>query len=430
MDVKMKRLFSNFIFISLGIFLFTIVTINVVFAQTVVNGPPVCTKIGDPISISPCSTATSSASCPVVGGVISTHSYQADPVSGHCSGSYSYPCACGTDGRRAKAIDIQTNGNSVVLPTIEGQSVEWKLTTKDYPVSGGEGGGIGETFEATVGINTWYLDMLHLNPTSLSSGSTYPSGTSIGTTVIDHVHMTIGKNLRGPVVAGTGSDCDSGWLPSDFMCLPTSAAPGPNTTSGTPTLCSGDVVSLGYNKQLLPLPGDSSNCSGSLTGACGRPGTCVVPQKIVLHVTASDLSANDVYKYFAGGSAGRGVGAHFIIDKDGTVIQVAETLENRVEVAYAVANYSDHISIEMVSSNLYGSKSEAPTAQYQAALTLVKKLMNQYGIPVGNLSYDWRAPSDLFTSLALPGVYGHYQLNPLTRTDPGIGILRDMRQDL
>lgn len=158
------------------------------------------------------------ASCPVPGGRISTPSYNANPSTGHCGGGYSYTCKCGTSGRRAKAIDVPTNGQSVVLPTVNGQSVNWKLIEGPYPIDNGEGGGQGYTFQASQGNDIWYLDMLHLNTSALGRGVEYSSGTPVATTVIDHVHMTMGKNLSSAPVAGTGTDCDPSWLPSDFLC--------------------------------------------------------------------------------------------------------------------------------------------------------------------------------------------------------------------
>lgn len=158
------------------------------------------------------------ASCPVAGGRITTPSYNASPSTGHCGGGYSYTCKCGTSGRRAKAIDVPTNGQSVVLPTVENQPVTWRLITPPYPVDTGEGGGVGYTFQATKGNDTWYLDMLHLNQSALAIGGDYPSGTPVATTVIGHVHMTMGKNLSSAPRAGSETDCDPNWLPSDFLC--------------------------------------------------------------------------------------------------------------------------------------------------------------------------------------------------------------------
>lgn len=158
------------------------------------------------------------ASCPIPGGKISTPSYQADPSKGHCGGSYSFSCYCGTNGRRAKAIDITTGGKDVVLPQIGGKDVGWILTVKGYPIEGGEGGGLGYTFKAVSGSDTWYIDMLHLGSTNLEQGKEYASGTAVAKSVILHTHVTIGKNLKEPVLAGSVSDCDPGWLPSDFIC--------------------------------------------------------------------------------------------------------------------------------------------------------------------------------------------------------------------
>lgn len=158
------------------------------------------------------------ASCPVPGGRISTPSYNANPSIGHCGGGYAYSCHCETRGRRAKAIDVPTNGRSVVLPTVNGQSVTWKLIVGPYSVDSQEGGGLGYTFQATQGNDAWYLDMLHLNRSSLTIGTEAPSGTPVSTTTISHVHATMGKNLNSTPVAGTVTDCDANWLPSDFMC--------------------------------------------------------------------------------------------------------------------------------------------------------------------------------------------------------------------
>ncbi len=167
---------------------------------------------------------SATASCPVPGGKITFSSYHPGPPPyGHCSPSYGYTCDCGTGGRRAKSIDINTggpNGSDVVLPTIGNQGVNWKFL-QIFPVSDGEGGGSGYVFVATDGSNTWDLQLLHMGPTGLSADGTtiYPSGTVVGKTVIDHVHTTIGENIKNPLNSGsTTTDCDLGWLASDFMC--------------------------------------------------------------------------------------------------------------------------------------------------------------------------------------------------------------------
>lgn len=162
------------------------------------------------------------ASCPVPGGTISTPSYFANKSTGHCGGSYKYECNCGTTGRRAKAIDVPTNGQDVLLPSIDGKQVGWNLILKGYPVDAGEGGGVGHTFETKVGEDWWYLDILHMQQTGLNYGSTYTSGTAIGKSAAAHAHMTIGKNNQkkptSPGLNPNTSDCDPGWLASDFLC--------------------------------------------------------------------------------------------------------------------------------------------------------------------------------------------------------------------
>lgn len=174
---------------------------------------------------------TAVASCPVSSGRITTSSFEGGKFAkpsgeldstGHCGGGYAYACNCGTQGRRAKAIDVALDGKGVRLPIISGQPVIWRLVIggTDYPISGGEGGGYGYIFETTFGGDRWYIDFVHmtLNP-SIRYGTNYLSETSIGTPVIGHVHTTIGKNIANPRNPGsTATDCDPGWIPSDFMC--------------------------------------------------------------------------------------------------------------------------------------------------------------------------------------------------------------------
>lgn len=211
---------------------------------------------------------------------------------------------------------------------------------------------------------------------------------------------------------------------------PTTGGPNqPTAVTGTPTQCGGEVISLGYTKKLLPLPAEN-NCSQTATKTCGRPGTCIKPAKIVIHTTISEESAQKTYEYFYGGAGNRGVGTHFVIGKDGTVIQMVELLKDQVETSRGVANYSDHISIELVHGGIYNSKNEVPAAQYTSLVKMVKQLMSQYNLPIGELQYDWKAPSDERTDLATPGLYGHYQLNPKNKQDPGVGLMRDLRKDL
>jgi N-acetylmuramoyl-L-alanine amidase len=169
------------------------------------------------------------ASCPVPGGKITTGSYSGKlGTSQHCNAASGYGAgACRQDcpggvgaSRRAKAIDIDTRGGKTVqLPTVNGQQANWTLLKKNY---NDNYGGNGQTFTAQVGSDNWYLDFIHMQAISQELGKSYPSGTVLGGTVIDHVHVTMGKNLNGgpsSVSPGTpATDCDAGWLASDFMC--------------------------------------------------------------------------------------------------------------------------------------------------------------------------------------------------------------------
>ena len=188
------------------------------------------------------------------------------------------------------------------------------------------------------------------------------------------------------------------------------------TCSGEPL----DLSTLDVEKKLLPLV-----CSTE-TSTCGRWDRCVVPERIVLHTTAGARTADETYNYFAKGAGGRGVGTHFVIGSDGKTIQLAELYPSMLEYTAGVLNYRPHISIEMTtaaSKPVYDNRNEATNEQYQATMKLVLLLMQQYNIPLGNADYFQLLPSDR-------GVYGHYQLDPLRKTDPGWGWMRDFREDL
>ena len=192
-------------------------------------------------------------SCPIANGKILTHSFQVDPKGGHCSPSYGYACHCGTEGRRAKAIDITgAAGTQAVLPQINGQNVSWALTSS-YSVDKEEGGGLGKTFEAVVNGEKWTFDTLHLEATTnLTVGGVYPSGTPIGRYVVDHLHATVGKNLKQSASAGSATDCDPNWLPSDFMCDPNQQGP---TNANVPINVIGDSLTKraeNFIKSALP----------------------------------------------------------------------------------------------------------------------------------------------------------------------------------
>lgn len=175
---------------------------------------------GSPGALQPVTPTTGAvASCPIPNGSISTPSYQADPVNGHCSSSYGFACRCGTVGRRAKAIDVPTNGLLFVLPTVNNQPVVWEIIVGPYGVDSGEGGGVGYTFKTTLGSDNWYLDALHLSSSSMVVGTRITSGIAISPSAGGHIHMTMGKNIANPFNPGTEvTDCDPGWIASDFMC--------------------------------------------------------------------------------------------------------------------------------------------------------------------------------------------------------------------
>ncbi len=208
---------------------------------------------------------------------------------------------------------------------------------------------------------------------------------------------------------------------------PTPIFPKPSPTTGPlpppvgqHTLCKGTIVSFGIPKTLIPI-----------APWHGRPGWCMTPRTIVLHITATGGTPAQIRDYFASGSNGRGSSAQFIIGQDGSGLQILETLANTAEVGFGVGGYLDDISIEMISPQIYRNKAAQPVAQYTATITLVRKLMAQYHIPLGNLQWNWQ---DFANPLGDPnlskGVYGHYQLNPFVRTDPGSGWFCDFRNDL
>ncbi|MDO8570844.1 MAG: hypothetical protein Q7R97_04645 [Candidatus Daviesbacteria bacterium] len=158
------------------------------------------------------------ASCPASGKI----SYPSYRENGHCSEGYGFGCPCTPvgQGRRANAIDVYTNNQSIILPKIDEQNVQWQLIAKNYPVNSSEGGGFGDTFKASVGGDTWFLDLIHLQSINLETNILYPSGQSIAQSDGPIVHISIGKNIQDPVVISPGSsyDCSPNWIPADFMC--------------------------------------------------------------------------------------------------------------------------------------------------------------------------------------------------------------------
>ncbi len=200
--------------------------------------------------------------------------------------------------------------------------------------------------------------------------------------------------------------------------------------SGDKTHCEGPPISFeGVEKKLIPVSTPDLKT--------GRPGDCVkAPRYIVIHTTASpEPTAEGIYEYFASGAGGRGVASQFVIGNDGHTIQMGETLASQADRMYHAAYNNDgSIGIEITAKDIYNSKSEAPTAQYKQTLALVRALMKLYNIPIADPQHNstWRAPSNKFDDPP-PGVYGHYQLNPVnpdSRTDPGEGFFKDLINDL
>src|SRR3989344_3748869 len=239
-------------------------------------------------STTPPPPVTSAVSCPVPGGKIITPSFSADPVGGHCSSGYlkQYTCnECSGNrnaSRRANAIDIETKGADVVLPTIQGQTVQWTMLPPicagagTYPSCTNSNGGTGALLNFKAPLpgtsDTWYIQFVHMaiGQIYLSSGSTNPSGTAVGKVdATGHVHTTIGKNISDPNAA-----CNSGWMPSDSMC---SGVTPPVVTGG---------------KTIVLNPGHAVGLSGSFSGAPGEPARNVaLAKKIKEKLTVKGFNA-------------------------------------------------------------------------------------------------------------------------------------------
>ncbi len=193
----------------------------------------------------PPGSTISIVSCPVPGGTIFTPSFQADPVKGHCGKNYvnaGFSCdPGGQDSRRAKSIDVPTGSNNVVLPLIEGKSVKWAYVNHypidpgdcESPVNGRCGSGMVFVSHLDNG-DVWTLFLVHVGFTGLVPAQSYDSGTIVGSGAIDHVHISVGKNLFDPASAPPGSsDTRLGLLAPDKdlgMCVTTN-----NTASNTCT---------------------------------------------------------------------------------------------------------------------------------------------------------------------------------------------------
>ncbi len=178
------------------------------------------------------------ASCPVANGSITTPSYQADSVGGHCGDNY--PASCLSNSRRAKSIDVNTggpSGESVVLPSLEGKIQQWIYVNRlpnilsdcTDPVDGT----CGSTMIFLVNLGdqkNWTLHLVHMAASSLQLGKIYPSGTVVGKTSATHVHITLGIDIRNPILPPRGgTDTEAGWIAVDNefgMCTPPKSSSG------------------------------------------------------------------------------------------------------------------------------------------------------------------------------------------------------------
>ncbi|OGH21408.1 MAG: hypothetical protein A2958_01270 [Candidatus Levybacteria bacterium RIFCSPLOWO2_01_FULL_38_13] len=203
--------------------------------------------------------AISIASCPVPGGTVSFGSYQADTVNGHCGTNY--PVECDPNSRRAKSIDVPTEGKNIILPAIEGKSVNWvfanRFDLKKNDCTKPVNGSCGKEFvfvSYLEGNKNWTLFLGHIGFTGLQPGRSYPSGTIVGSSAIDHVHISMGKDIPNPESAPAGStDTRPGWVAADKelgMCIVSS-----NTSSNT---CTQQYEGTGYCSvaNLLPYFGN------------------------------------------------------------------------------------------------------------------------------------------------------------------------------
>ncbi len=203
------------------------------------------------------------------------------------------------------------------------------------------------------------------------------------------------------------------------------AGPSMSFAINEPTKCSGEVVDLGFPKKLLSFD------------QLSRPGNCgVTPTKIILHTTWGHEDAEGLFNYFETKPEGRYASTQFVVGKDGEVLQMLETLKGKVEIGWAVSYFNDDsISIEIGHSGNYSSKADLPPVQYESVMKVVAALMQAYNIDVGNIEADAINNSNNPEnggpiSKNSIGVFGHYQLSPDDRTDPGEGFLKDIRADL
>lgn len=170
----------------------------------------------------------------------------------------------------------------------------------------------------------------------------------------------------------------------------------------------------------------------------GVPGQIMQPNAVIIHTTQGPNDdtlrpAMDYYNYFQNNQiprGGTGVATQFAVGKRGDAMHMAELFQNGVRRTYGCAYYPATIGIEMIERTVYGSKKEVPKGQYDKTIDIVKFCLDKYDLPVGTHSASWTSSRDQHMKNFRPGVYGHYQLNPNNKSDPGRGLMGDILKDL
>lgn len=170
----------------------------------------------------------------------------------------------------------------------------------------------------------------------------------------------------------------------------------------------------------------------------GVPGQIVEPNAIVVHTTQikewhdnPNIPAYRLYQSFQNQSGNEyGAATHFAVDREGGAVQMAELFKKGVRRTYGCASYPATIGIEMFEMTVFESKREVPKAQYDKTMYIIEESLKHYDLPIGSHDASWRSRTDIHMKNFRPGVYGHYQLNPFNKTDPGAGLMRDILKDL
>lgn len=169
--------------------------------------------------------------------------------------------------------------------------------------------------------------------------------------------------------------------------------------------------------------------------------TRTVTRKVVLHWTAGENPAPRVYTTLVN----RGLSIHFVVDRDGRVVQMAP-LTARAAHAGPWGN-ADSIGIEIVNpgTNLTVARPDRPMqrgrvhgrniryadflpAQYVAVERLVRWLLQRFSLPLTVAPGTDRFP-DVSAARAFQGVVGHYHVSDDRRkVDPGPAIMDHLRR--